>query len=86
MRKQRAVHLEASKNAASSGAAPRKATRKELLDKRAAILDERADTKLERKDKAIFQYKTRSKTDILTCMMRPFSFFHVGQCFTTEDA
>ena len=37
---------EANKMTSSSAAAPRKATHKELLEKRAAILDERADTKL----------------------------------------
>jgi hypothetical protein len=40
------VDREANKMTSSSAAAPRKATQKELLLKRAAILDERADTKL----------------------------------------
>jgi hypothetical protein len=41
----------------SSAAAPREATLNELLVKRAAILDDRADTKLSLKDKAVFQYR-----------------------------
>ncbi len=56
MRQQRAEH-EASKITSSSAAAPRKATQKELLMRRAAILDERADTKLGLQDKAVFQYR-----------------------------
>jgi hypothetical protein len=57
MRKQREEHLEANKITSSSAAAPRKATQKELLMKRAAILDKRADTKLGMQDKAVFQYR-----------------------------
>ena len=41
----------------SSAAAPRKATLNELRLKRAAILDDRADTKLGLMDKAVFQYR-----------------------------
>ncbi len=41
----------------SSAAAPREATLNELLEKRAAILDDRADTKLSLKDKAVFHYR-----------------------------
>ncbi len=57
MRRQRAADLGANKIASSSAAAPRKVTRKELELKRAAILDDRADTKLGMKDKAVFQYR-----------------------------
>ncbi len=53
VRRQRAER-EASKM--TSAAAPREATLNELLVKRAAILDDRADTKLNLKDKAVFQY------------------------------
>jgi hypothetical protein len=56
MRKQRAER-EADKITSSSAAAPRKATQKELLLKRAAILDDRVDTKLGIQDKAVFQYR-----------------------------
>jgi hypothetical protein len=56
MRKQR-TEREADKITSSSAAAPRKATQKELLLKRAAILDDRADTKLGIQDKAVFQYR-----------------------------
>ncbi len=48
---------EAHKMTSSSAAAPRELTRRELLVKRAAILDERADTKLSIKDKAVFNYR-----------------------------
>jgi hypothetical protein len=48
---------EASKSTSSSAAAPREVTQKELLLKRPAILDERADTKLGIQDKAVFQYR-----------------------------
>ncbi len=41
----------------SSAAAPREATLNELLVKRAAILDDRAVTKLSLKDKAVFNYR-----------------------------
>ncbi len=56
MRKQRAER-EADKITSSSAAAPKKATQKELLLKRAAILDDRPDTKLGIQDKAVFQYR-----------------------------
>jgi hypothetical protein len=56
MRKQRAER-EADKITTSSAAAPKMVTRKELLLKRAAILDDRADTKLGIQDKAVFQYR-----------------------------
>ncbi len=45
----------------SSAAAPRKATLNELLLKRAAILDDRADTKLGLMDKSVFQYREERK-------------------------
>jgi hypothetical protein len=48
---------EADKMTSSSAAAPRKATLNELRLKRAAILDDRADTKLGLMDKAVFQYR-----------------------------
>ncbi len=48
---------EADKMTSSSAAAPRKETLNELRLKRAAILDDRADTKLGLKDKAVFQYR-----------------------------
>jgi hypothetical protein len=54
--KQRAER-DANKMASSSAAAPRKATHKELLEKRAAILDVRASTKLGIQDKAVFNYR-----------------------------
>jgi hypothetical protein len=54
--KQRAER-EADKMTSSSAAAPRKATLNELLVKRAAILDERASTKLGIQDKAVFDYR-----------------------------
>jgi hypothetical protein len=54
---QSAAYLEANKMAASSAAAPRKVTQIELLLKRAAILDERSETKLGMQDKAVFQYR-----------------------------
>jgi hypothetical protein len=41
----------------SSAAAPREATLNELMVKRAAILNDRTDTKLSLKDKAVFQYR-----------------------------
>ncbi len=53
----RKTERETRKMTSSSAAAPRKATRKALLEKRAAILDNRADTKLSLTDKAIFQYR-----------------------------
>jgi hypothetical protein len=53
----RKAEREAHKMTSSSAAAPRKATHKELLEKRAAILDDRADTKLSLKDKAVFDYR-----------------------------
>ncbi len=48
---------EAHKMTSSSAAAPRKATLNELRLKRAAILDERASTKLGIQDKAVFHYR-----------------------------
>jgi hypothetical protein len=48
---------EADKITSSSVAAPRKATLNELRLKRAAILDDRVDTKLGLMDKAVFQYR-----------------------------
>ena len=48
---------DANKMASSSAAAPRKATHKELLEKRTAILDKRASTKLGIQDKAVFDYR-----------------------------
>jgi hypothetical protein len=56
MLKQRAER-EADKITSSSAAAPRKATLNELRLKRAAILDDRVDTKLGLMDKAVFQYR-----------------------------
>ncbi len=56
MRMQRAER-EADKITSSSAAAPRKATLNELRLKRAAILDDRSDTKLGLMDKAVFQYR-----------------------------
>ena len=47
----------------SSAAAPREATLNELLVKRAAILDDRADTKLSLKDKAVFQYREERRLE-----------------------
>ena len=65
--KQRAER-EANKMASSSAAVPRKATHKELLVKRAAILDVRANTKLGIQDKAVFDYREE----------RELQFFHGG--------
>jgi hypothetical protein len=65
--KQRAER-DANKMASSSAAAPRKATRKEILEKRVAILDGRASTKLGIQDKAVFHYREE----------RQLQFFHVG--------
>jgi hypothetical protein len=48
---------EADKITSSSAAAPRVLTHKELLVKRAAILDDKPDTKLGIQDKAVFQYR-----------------------------
>jgi hypothetical protein len=56
MRKRQADR-EADKITSSSAAAPRVLTHKELLLKRATILDDRADTKLGIQDKAVFQYR-----------------------------
>jgi hypothetical protein len=49
--------------ATSSAAAPRQATRKELLAKRAAVWDERPDTKLGMQDKAVF-YQYREEREL----------------------
>jgi hypothetical protein len=65
---------EAHKMTSSSAAAPRKATRKELLEKRAAILDGRASIKLGIQDKAVFNYREE----------RQLQFFHVGQGIEEE--
>jgi hypothetical protein len=55
MRKMKTTyHAESTMIATSSAAAPRRLTQKELLVKRAAILDERPDTKLGLKDKQLF--------------------------------
>ncbi len=62
VRRQRAER-EANKMTSSSAAAPREATRDELLVKRAAILDDRADTKLNLKDKAVFQYREERRLE-----------------------
>jgi hypothetical protein len=56
MSKQRAER-EADKITTYSAAAPKMVTHKELLLKRAAILDDRADTKLGIQEKAVFQYR-----------------------------
>jgi hypothetical protein len=74
LRRQRADR-EGTKNAPSSAAAPRKATHKELLEKRAAILDERASTKLGIKDKAVFYYREE----------RQLQFYQIGHGME-EDA
>jgi hypothetical protein len=71
--KQRAER-DANKMASSSAAAPRKATHKELLEKRAAILDGRASTKLGIQDKAVFHYREE----------RQLQFFHVGHGMEEE--
>jgi hypothetical protein len=65
---------DANKMASSSAAPPRKATRKELLEKRAAILDGRASTKLGIQDKAVFHYREE----------RQLQFFHVGHGMEEE--
>ena len=65
--KQRAKR-DVNKMASSSAAAPRELTRNELLEKRAAILDGRASTKLGIQDKAVFHYREE----------RQLQFFHVG--------
>ena len=59
----RKAEREAHKMTSSSAAAPRKATWKELLEKRAAILDDRADTKLSLTDKAVFQYREERRLE-----------------------
>jgi hypothetical protein len=56
MRRQRAER-EANKMTSSSAAAPRELTLNELLEKRAAILDDRADTRLSLKNKVVFHYR-----------------------------
>ncbi len=61
----RKAEREAHKMTSSSAAAPRKATWKELLEKRAAIFDDRADTKLSLTDKAVFQYREATDPEIL---------------------
>ncbi len=53
----RNAEREAHKMTSSSAAAPREATLNELLVKRAAILDDRADTQLNLMDKVVFQYR-----------------------------
>jgi hypothetical protein len=73
VRRQRAER-EANKMASSSAAATRKATHKELLEKRAAILDGRASTKLSIQDKAVFHYREE----------RQLQFFHVGHGMEEE--
>jgi hypothetical protein len=73
LRRQRADR-EAIMNALSSAAAPRKATHKELLEKRAAILDGRASTKLGIKDKAVFNYREE----------RQLQFFQTGHGMIEE--
>jgi hypothetical protein len=52
------------------------ATQKELLLKRAAILDERPDTKLGLKDKAVFQYREE----------RQLQYWGKGQSTMGQDA
>ncbi len=76
MREMRATyHAESTTIATSSAVAPRQLTQKELLLKRAAILDERLDTKLGSKDKDAFQYREE----------RQLQYWSKGQSMMGQD-
>jgi hypothetical protein len=77
IRKMKATYrAESTMIATSSAAVPRQLTQKELLLKRAAILDERSDNKLSLKDKAVFQYREE----------RQLQYWGKGQSTMGQDA